>query len=128
MRWYETIIAAHTAVTSQVSHMERLNSDRYFVWQENGRNDLEAGGIHAESAITGFTDLFTTVEFDSWAEEIQAKFDWLGIFWNLRDVQYEEETGITHYTWDWEVLDGPALTFELDDGPRKGRPDGENQY
>ena len=43
MSWQETIIAAHTAVTDAVSHARRLQSDRYFVWQEDGSNDLAAG-------------------------------------------------------------------------------------
>lgn len=106
MRWYETIIAAHTEVTDQVSHLERMQSNRYFVWQEDGANDLEADGIHAERAITGFTDLFTTVEFDPWADALGESLSSHGVSWYLRDVQYEEETGITHYTWDWSVTDG----------------------
>lgn len=106
MRWYEKIVAAHTAVTDQVSHLERMQSERYFVWQEDGGNDLNADGLHAERAVTGFTDLFTTVEFDPWAADLGDSFDALGISWEMRDIQYEEETGITHYTWDWEVLDG----------------------
>lgn len=106
MRWYETIIAAHTAVTDQVSHLERMESKRYFVWQEDGRNDLEADGLHAEGAVTGSTDLFTTIEFDPWAEEFEKSMDRLGIAWELADVQYEEDTKIIHYTWDWQVLDG----------------------
>ena len=28
MRWYETIISAHTSVTDSVSHNEKLHSDR----------------------------------------------------------------------------------------------------
>lgn len=106
MRWFEKIVAAHTAVTDQVSHFQRMDSTRYFVWQEDGRNDLEADGVHAEGAVTGVSDLFTTVEFDPWAEGLQKAFDRYGISWNLRDVQFEEETGIIHYTWDWQVLDG----------------------
>lgn len=106
MRWYERIIAAHTAVTDQVSHLERMKSERYFVWQEDGANDLSADGGHAEKAVTGFTDLFTCLEFDPWADELRESMTGYGISWSLRDVQYEEATGITHYTWDWEVLDG----------------------
>lgn len=106
MRWYKKIIAAHTAVTDAVSHFERMQSDRYFVWQEDGGNDLSADGVHAERAVTGFTDLFTTVEFDPWADEIEESFDDYGIAWTLRDVQHEEDTGLIHYTWDWEVTDG----------------------
>ena len=106
MRWYEKIIAAHTAVTDQVSHFERMQSTRYFVWQEDGGNDLSADGVHAERAVTGFTDLFTTVEFDPWAECLQRSFEFFGISYRLRDLQIEEDTGIEHYTWDWEVTDG----------------------
>lgn len=106
MRWYERIVAAHTAVTDQVSHLERMQSDRYFVWQEDGSNDLESDGLHAERAVTGFTDLFTDVEFDPWADALGKSLSGYGISWTLRDIQYEEETGITHYTWDWEVPDG----------------------
>ena len=104
--WFKTIIAAHTAVTDQVSHLERMDSDRYFVWQEDGEKSLFANDIRVERAMTGFTDLFTTVEFDPWAEALGDAFDAYGIAWELRDIQYEEETGITHYTWDWECLDG----------------------
>lgn len=107
MRWFEKIVAAHTAVTDQVSHLERMQSARYFVWQEDGHNDLSADGIHAERAVTGYTDLFTKVEFDPWADALEESMSAYGIAWSLRDVQYEEETGITHYTWDWQVSDGP---------------------
>ena len=68
MKWYEKIIAVHLAVTDQVSHAEHMKSDRYFVWQEDGANDLEADGLHVERAITGSTDLFTKQEFDPWKE------------------------------------------------------------
>lgn len=106
MRWYEKIIAAHTAVTDAVSHYERMDSDRYFVWQEDGGRDLTADDVHAERAVTGTTDLFTTVEFDPWVEAIGESFLFYDIAWSLRDVQYEEDTGIIHHTWDWEVTDG----------------------
>ena len=46
MTWYEKIIAVHMAVTDSVSHYERMQSDRYFVWQEDGANDFEAGNRH----------------------------------------------------------------------------------
>lgn len=106
MTWYEEIVAAHTAVTDAVSHRQRMQSGRYFVWQEDGANDLSAGNIHAERAVTGSTDLFTRQEYDPWAGELEASFDARGIAWSLRDVQYEPETGFVHYTWDWEVLYG----------------------
>ena len=36
MRWYDKLIAAHREVTDAVSHGARMQSERYFVWQEDG--------------------------------------------------------------------------------------------
>lgn len=104
MTWYEKIITAHTTVTPDVSHSERLKSDRYFVWQEDGANDLIADGSHAERAVTGTTDLFTKKEFDPWAEQIEQAFEKCGISYERSSVQYETDTGFYHYEWVWEVL------------------------
>lgn len=104
MSWSETIIAAHLAVTDAVSHGRRLASDRYFVWMEDGANDLLGGNVHAETAVTGSTDLYTKMEFDPWGPALGASFDQAGISWSLVGVEYEEETGFYHWSWDWEVV------------------------
>lgn len=106
MRWYEKVIAAHTAVTDSVSHAEKLSSDRYFVWYEDSAKDLEGNGKHVGHAMTGYTDLFTKTEFDPWVDSLGAAFDSYGICWELTGTDYEEDTGFFHYTWEWEVLDG----------------------
>lgn len=103
--WAQRIITAHLSVTDAVSHGGRLQSDRYFVWQEDGANDFEAGGVHAEKAVTGSTDLFTKQELDPWRSAMEAAFDASGfIVWRLNSVQYEEDTGFWHYEWSWEVF------------------------
>ncbi len=105
MKWHEKIIDAHLAVTDAVRHGEFMESDRYFVWQEDGSNDLIANGIHAEKAVTGTTDLFTKQEFDPWKDEIEEAFDASpDIFWRLNSIQFEEDTGFWHYEWRWEVI------------------------
>ena len=106
MTWYETIIAAHTAVTNAVSHGQRMKSDRYFVWQEDGANDLEANDSHGEKAMQGTTDLFSKTEFDPWAEAIGESLSSYGIAWYLSSVEYEDETGFWHWEWVWEVAYG----------------------
>lgn len=103
MTWYETIIAAHTAVTDAVSHTLRLKSDRYFVWQEDGSNDLPADNSHAEGSVTGTTDLYTKMEFDPWADALGESLSAYGIAWELSSIQYEDDTGFYHYEWAWEV-------------------------
>lgn len=104
MEWHEKIIAVHLAVTDQVSHAEHMKSDRYFVWQEDGANDLEADGLHTERAITGSTDLFTKQEFDPWKEQFEAAMEASGLPWSYNSFQYEEEAGYYHYEWYWEVI------------------------
>lgn len=105
MTWNEKIIAAHLVVTDQVSHWERLKSDRYFVWQEDGANDFVAAGKHCEKAVTGTTDLYTKLEFDPWVEAFEAALDAApDIVWDRNSIQHEDDTGFTHYEWVWEVL------------------------
>lgn len=103
MTWQEKLIAAHTAVTDAVRHGQRMKSSRYFVWQEDGDNDLAAGNGHAERAVTGTTDLFTMREFDPWAEALGESLSGYGIAWYISSVQFEEDTGFWHTEWVWEV-------------------------
>lgn len=104
MTWYERIIAAHRAVTDAVSHAARVKSERYFVWQEDGANDLAGDNGHGERAVTGTTDLYTKQELDPWADALGESLSAYGIAWALNSVQYEADTGFTHYEWVWEVL------------------------
>lgn len=107
MTWQERIVRAHTAVTDAVSHCERLKSSRYFVWQEDSRNDFAADGLHAERAVEGTTDLYTKTEFDPWADAFEAALEADGmIAWYLNSFQYEEDTGLHHYEWVWQVPAG----------------------
>lgn len=103
MTWYEKIIAAHVAVTNSVRHAERIGSDRYFVWMEDGRNDHVADNEHVEGAVTGRSDLYTKMEFDPWVEEFEASLDRGGISWTRVMSEYEDETRVYHHSWDWEV-------------------------
>lgn len=105
MKWHEKIIAAHLAVTDQVSHGGRLKSDRYFVWQEDGSDDLMVDGIHGEKAVTGTTDLYTKQEFDPWKGAFEAALDACPeISWELNSIQLEQDTGYWHYEWIWSVV------------------------
>ena len=104
MTWYERMIACHTAVTDKVAHGHSMQEERYFVWQEDSRNDFLAGNKHAEKAVEGTTDLYTKQEFDPWAAAFEAALDADGtIAWYKSSVQYEEETGFFHHEWIWQL-------------------------
>ena len=104
--WAQRIIAAHTAVTDAVSHGGRIQSERYFVWQEDGQGGLGSDNRIGERYVTGTTDLFTKQEFDPWKDALEASFNAGRIAWRLNSVQYEEETGFYHYEWAWGVAYG----------------------
>lgn len=105
MSWWEKIIAVHLQVTDKVSHGERMQSERYFVWQEDGAADCILDGRHAEKAVTGSTDLFTKQEFDPWKDQMEQAFDNApDILWRLNSIQFEEDTGFWHYEWLWTVI------------------------
>ena len=106
MSWVDTVIAAHTAVTDAVSHGQRLSSERYFVWQEEGGEDFTANGRHAEKAMRGTTDLFSKLELDPWAAAIEASLNASGMVWYLNSVQFEPDTGFWHWEWVWGVRGG----------------------
>ena len=111
--WAQIVIAAHLAAASAassreeeavaVSHAARMQSRRYFCWQEDGGNDLAADNRHDELAVTGYTDLFTEVEFDPAAPALGEAFDAAELAWEYTGCTYEPDTGLFHHTWEWEV-------------------------
>lgn len=76
------------------------------IWQE----DTESGYLQAdlrkrEQGVGGTVDYFTQTEYDTMTDAIQdALNDIENCFWNLEDVQYEEDTRLIHYTWRWRLL------------------------
>ena len=104
--WAQLIIDVHKKVAGDaVSHAGRLQSDRYFVWQEDGIDqDGYADNEHDAEAISGSTDLYTKREFEPWARAITAQFTYAGIMWKRTGKTYEPDTGFWHYSWDWVVV------------------------
>lgn len=75
----------------------------YIVWKEDGRADLVANGEHAEKVWTGVVDLYTKNENDPIVERIEIALTSVGAAWSLISVDYESETELIHYSWDWEL-------------------------
>ena len=103
MKWYEKIIEALTTITDKVGHGEHLKGSRYFVWQEDGTNDLYGGNRHAEKAMTGTIDLYSKTEFDPWVETLGDVLEEAGIPYYLNSIQFEPETKYWHWEWVWTV-------------------------
>ena len=102
----ETLRAALAALTERVYHYFAApnTTPPYIVWAEDGDNDLAANNVHAERSYTGTIDLYTKTEGDPLLADIPQALESLGASYYLNSVQYEEETGLVHYEWVFEVM------------------------
>ncbi len=107
MNCLEKIRTALLGVTERVSHFTAHNAEPpYIVWAEDGSGDtLFADGRMQAQVITGTVDLFTlTPEDTALFQAIQTALDGV-CAWRLNSIQYEDDTGMTHYEWAWEAVD-----------------------
>ena len=77
----------------------------YCIWSEDGEGESSHGDNHGrDQVVTGRADYYTRTEFDDAVDGIQDALDAEdNVCWSLYAVAYEPETGLVHYTWDWEV-------------------------
>lgn len=94
------------ALTPDTYHYFRaVKKTRYIIWAE----DTEDNSFHADNkkqrqGIHGTIDLFTNQEYDPLADRIQDGLNGLErCAWALNSVQYEDETNLIHYEWDFEL-------------------------
>lgn len=92
-------------VTENTFHYWRPVKDvPCILWAESGEGtSFNADNHKAEQNIVGTCDLYTKTEFDPLVDAVQAVLDGLDLTWRLASVQYEEDTNLIHYEWDWGV-------------------------
>ena len=98
---------ALTPLTDHVYHYWRTNlKPPYLLWAEDAEeSSFNANTAKAEQQIHGTADYFTKLEFDPVIDAIQDALENVThAGWRLSSAQYEEETGLIHYTWDWWVV------------------------
>lgn len=78
----------------------------YCIWEEDGEGDsLHTNNHKSEQVITGTIDYFTKTEFDEYVEKIQnALNDLENCGWNLVGVDYEDDTSLIHYSWNFQII------------------------
>lgn len=102
----QKIQRALTGVTENCFHYWRAKADSpYLIWAEDGEADSFEGDNHKqEQQIHGTADYFTRTEFDGAVDDIQDALNGIMAGWRLNSVQYEEDTGLIHYEWEWWVV------------------------
>lgn len=92
------------SVSDNVGHFEQLKAkDPYIVLREHSAGHNHSDNHVSEQSIMGTIDLFTKTEFEPLVEKIQAALNLVDCAWYLNTIQYENDTGYTHYEWVWEV-------------------------
>ena len=92
-------------VTQAVGHFTVLEkTPPYIVWGEDGQGkSLWADGKMQEQVITGTIDLFTKSSREPMFEKIQQALSDAEVSFRWNSTQYEEDTGLYHHEWVWEV-------------------------
>lgn len=92
------------ALPGIVFHYKRPRGNFPWVtWQEDGAEEMPADNAVQEQAMTGTVDYFTLVEYDANIDTLQETLNGLMDAWRLVAVQFEEATGVIHYTWEWSI-------------------------
>lgn len=93
-------------LTPAVYHDEAApdHPDQYIVWSIDGGETFYADQTAAETSLEISVDLFTGKEFDPLADQVQETFGLCQVAWYINSVQYERDTGLTH--WEWVVQCG----------------------
>lgn len=78
----------------------------YCIWQEEGEPDsFNANNHKQEQVISGTIDYFTKQDLDSMVDSIQNAINGVECLgWSLSNVDYEDETNLIHYTWNFEIV------------------------
>lgn len=98
------------SVSGYVYHYRKPESVKtapWIVWQEDGEGMTGAADNRRLPYQTahGTIDLFTLTEYDETVDAIQNALDNAdGIAWRLNSVQYEDETNLIHYEWEFDSL------------------------
>jgi len=76
----------------------------YIVWAEDSQGNAQhADNVMGSQAVQGTIDYFTFEEYDPNFDKIQRSLTIHHIPFRLNSVQFEEDTGLIHYEWTWEV-------------------------
>lgn len=103
-----TVRDALVGVTDACYHYRRppaAPKSNYIIWAEDSEDgSFDTNNRKQEQQIHGTVDYYTLTEFDPVVDAIQEAFVSAGIGFRINSVQYEDDTNLIHYEWDfWAV-------------------------
>lgn len=103
LRAVKTVLGA---VSENCYHFRRPTGTEppFIIWSESHEEDsFNADNGKEEQQILGNIDLYTLEDFDSLIDDIQNALAAADIAFRLDSVQYEDETNLIHYSWQFWV-------------------------
>ena len=102
----QKVAAALIPLSENVYHYWRPRPegvDQYIIWAEDSEEDsLNGDNKKLEQGLHGTIDLFTKEEFDPLIDQIQNAINGVeNLSWRFNSSQYEDDTGLIHYEWEW---------------------------
>lgn len=96
-----------TSAKGRVFHYTRpaKSLPSWVVWQEDG-SDMDFHGNNKKQIqqIHGTIDCYSKTEYDPLFDEIQDALNESDVTgWSLLSVQYEDETALIHYEWEFYI-------------------------
>ncbi len=76
----------------------------YAVWAEERGEQLWSDNKPSGRIHGGTVDYFTMEESDPAVSRIEEALTRADASWRLNSIQFEEENGLIHYEWVWEVV------------------------
>lgn len=96
-----------TSAAGRVFHYTRPKGDytNWIVWQEDGEADSRSvNNTKVEQQLHGTIDCYSLDEYDDLFDEIQDALNSIvNVGWNLNSIQYEDETNLIHYEWEFYI-------------------------
>ena len=102
----KTFRYALLTVTDKCYHYRRSGNIKtgYIVWAEDSEDgSFDGDNRKGEQQIHGTIDYFTLKEFDPVVDAVQNALNAAGIGFRVNSVQYEDDTNLIHYEWDFWV-------------------------
>lgn len=77
----------------------------YAVWQEMNDDGFYSDNGKSERRLEGILDYYTKVNagIDPGLDVLEQAMINMGASWTLTSVQFESDTNLIHYSWDWSV-------------------------
>lgn len=105
----DELVQLLTAITQNTYHYAAPPNTQppYIVWQEFSQSDtMDADGEQDQYAVSGTIDIFSLMEKEPIVKQVRESLNDSEIAFSLKSVQYEQDTGLIHWEYEFDLVGG----------------------